>query len=363
MTARDTFDLTLTRTIRAPRAKVFEAFVNPDLLRKWFGPRGHTVAETTIDAKVGGHYRIVMQPAAGKTFTVGGVYREIAPPSRLVFTWKWEGEDMGAMGETLVTVTLNERRGEHGVETEVQLQHAGFPAPEAKAAHNDGWSSSLNCLVDLVDARGSAASITVFGDARSTYVRTVRMALAEKGIAYAHDAVAPHSAEVVALNPFGRIPAFRDGEFTLYETTAIVRYIDESFPGSSLLAGNARLRATMEQWVSLINCHAYDAMVRRYVLQYVFPKGANGAPDRTVVDAALPQIKAHLDVLDRAYGSRNVLVGDAVSMADLLLAPIVFYLGLFPESKALLAASPNVTRAYAWMAERPSFKATVPALN
>ena len=98
------------------------------------------------------------------------------------------------------------------------------------------------------------------------------------------------------------------------------------------------------------------------MLQYVFPKGANGAPDRAVIDSAVPQIKAHLEVFERAYGSRNVLVGDAVSMADLMLAPIVFYLGMFPESKALLAGAPNVTRAYAWIAERPSFKATVPPL-
>ena len=363
MTARDTFDLTLTRTIRAPRAKVFDAFVNPDQLRKWFGPRNHNVAEATVDAKIGGRYRLVMQPMAGKTFAVGGVYREIASPSRLVFTWKWEGEEMGAMGETLVTVTLDEKRGEHGVETEVRLQHSGFPAPEARAAHNDGWGSTLNRLVDMVDPRGSAATVTVFGNPRSTYVRSVRMALAEKGVAYSHEPVAPHSVEVLALNPFGRVPAFRDGEFTLYETSAILRYIEESFPGPSLLAGNARLRATMEQWVSLINCHAYDAMVRRYVLQYIFPKGANGAPDRAVIDAAVPQIKAHLDVLDRAYGTRDQLVDNTVTMADFLLAPIVFYLGMFPEGKTLLAGAPNVTRAHAWMAERPSFKATIPALS
>jgi glutathione S-transferase len=363
MTARDTFDLTLSRTIRAPRAKVFDAFVNPDLLRQWFGPRGHAVAETTIDARVGGRYRISMQPMSGKTFSVGGVYREINAPSRLVFTWKWEGDEMSAMGETLVTVTLDERRGEHGVETEVRLLHSGFPAPEAKAAHHDGWGSSLNCLVDLVDARGSAASVTVFGDPRSSYVRTVRMALVEKGIAYAHEPAAPRTPEIVALNPFGRVPVLRDGEFTVYETSAIVRYIDECFPGPSLLARNARLRATMEQWVSVINGHAYDAMVRRYVLQYVFPKGANGAPDRAVIDAAVPDIKSHLDVLDRAYGTGNLLAGAEVSMADLLLAPIVFYLGMFPEGKTLLAAAPNVARAHAWLAERPSFKATMPKLG
>ena len=363
MTARDTFDLTLTRTIRAPRAKVFDAFVNPDQLRRWFGPRGHAVAEATVDAKIGGRYRLVMQPMAGKTFAVGGVYREIASPSRLVFTWKWEGEEMGAMGETLVTVTLDERRGEHGVETEVRLQHSGFPAPEARAAHNDGWGSTLNRLVDMVDPRGSAATVTVFGNPRSTYVRSVRMALAEKGVAYSHEPVAPHSVEVLALNPFGRVPAFRDGEFTLYETSAILRYIEESFPGPSLLAGNARLRATMEQWVSLINCHAYDAMVRRYVLQYVFPKGANGAPDRAVIDCG----RAADQGPSRRPGSglRNArsACGQHRHMADLLLAPIVFYLGMFPEGKTLLAGAPNVTRAYAWMAERPSFKATIPALS
>jgi glutathione S-transferase len=363
MTARDTFDLSLTRTIRAPRAKVFDAFVKPELLGKWFGPRGHAVADVAIDARVGGHYRISMGPTSGKAFTVGGVYREITPPSRLVFTWKWEGEDMGAMGETLVTVSLDERLGEHGVETVVQLLHSGFPAPEARVAHNDGWGSSLNCLVDLVDTRGSAASVTVFGTPRSSYVRTVRMALAEKNVACALEPAVPHSAEIVALNPFGRVPAFRDGEFTLYETSAILRYIEESFPGPSLLAGNARLRSTMEQWVSMINSHAYDSMVRCYVLQYIFPKGANGAPDRAVIDAAVPQIKAQLEALDRAYGSGNVLVGDAVSMADLLLAPIVFYLGMFPEGKSLLAGVPNVTRAHAWMAERPSFKATMPPLS
>jgi glutathione S-transferase len=119
----------------------------------------------------------------------------------------------------------------------------------------------------------------------------------------------------------------------------------------------------MEQYVSLINCHGYDAMVRRYILQYVFPKGANNTPDRAVIDAAVPQIKSQLEVFDRAYGPRNLLAGDTVTLADLLLAPIIFSLGMFPEGKVLLAGAPNVTRAHAWMAERPSFKSTMPKLG
>ncbi len=116
----------------------------------------------------------------------------------------------------------------------------------------------------------------------------------------------------------------------------------------------------MEQWVSMINCHGYDAMVRRYVLQYVFPKGEGGAPDRKTIDAALPEIEQLLAILDKAYGKRNVLVGETVTMVDLFLAPIVVYLGMFPESKALLAKAPNVIRAHATIAERASFKATMP---
>jgi hypothetical protein len=114
------------------------------------------------------------------------------------------------------------------------------------------------------------------------------MALAEKGLRYAYDPAPPHSEQVNAISRYGRIPMFRDGDTALFETSAIVRYLDESFDGTPLVAPNARLRAQMEQWVSMINCHAYDAMIRRYVLQYVFPKGEGGAPDRETSVGPVP---------------------------------------------------------------------------
>ncbi len=105
------------------------------------------------------------------------------------------------------------------------------------------------------------------------------MALVEKGFAYTLKPLPPHSPEVLAHNPFGRILAFCDGPIEFYGTRAILGYIDEAFDGPSLLAQwGATAYARGEQWISLINCHAYDAMVRRYVLQYVFPKGENGQP-------------------------------------------------------------------------------------
>ena len=90
---------------------------------------------------------------------------------------------------------------------------------------------------------------------------------------------------------------------------------------------------------------------------------ADGKPDRKTIDGAVPDIEKQLGVFDRAYGDRNVLVGDTLTLPDLLLAPAIFYLGLFPESKALLAKVPNVTRAHAWIAQRESFKTTMPPLG
>jgi glutathione S-transferase len=363
MTARDTFDLTVTRMIRAPRQKVFDAFVKPELVRKWFGPRGFTITRADIDARVGGRYRMTMQPRSGEPYTVVGEYRELASPERLSFTWKWEGETMGALPETLVTVTLTERRAEHGVETEVKLLHSGFPAMEARESHSQGWSSSLNGLVDATDARGSAATLTLIGGQRSSYVRSARMAMVEKGLAYTYDPSTPHSENVTAICPFGRVPVFRDGDFELFETSAIIRYLDECFDGPSLIAGSIDKRAKMEQWTSLYNAHCYDAMVRRYLLQYVFPRGADGKPDRKTIEGALPDIEKQLAVFDRGYNGRNVLVGDTITLPDLLLAPVIFYLGMFAESKALLEKVPNVTRAHAWIAARESFKTTMPPLG
>ena len=363
MTARDTFDLTVTRVIRAPRQKVFDAFIKPELVRQWMGPRGFKVTSLEMEARAGGNFRLTMQHRLGDTATLAGTYKEITPPERIVFTWKPQGEQMAALPETLVTVTFTERTGKEGVETEVRLLHSGFPSADSREAHNNGWQGCLNKLVDFTDARGTAASLTVVGTPRSTYVRTVRMALAEKRLEYTFDPAPPHSPSVDVISPYGRIPVFSDGETSLFETSAIVRYLDETFEGTPLLAPSARLRAQMEQWVSMINCHAYDAMIRRFVLHYVFPKGEGGAPDRKTIDAVLPEIEHLLGILDKAYGARNVLVGDGVTMADLFLAPIVAYLGMFPESKALLAKVPNVSRAHAAIAERESFKATVPKFD
>ena len=171
------------------------------------------------------------------------------------------------------------------------------------------------------------AQITIYGSPLSTYVRTVRMVCEEKGIAYELVPAAPHSPEIDRLHPFGRVPAMTHGDFVLYESAAIARYLDESFAGPALRPKDARARARMEQWIGVAGDYLYGDVIRRVVLQYVFAKG--GKPDRATIDAALPNIRHELGVLDRAYGAKPYILGDEVSLADLFIAPIVFYLVLF----------------------------------
>ncbi|WP_104656627.1 SRPBCC domain-containing protein [Ralstonia insidiosa] len=355
-----TFELEMTRHIRAPRERVFDAFTDQAALAVWHCPRGMGVVEARADARVGGQYRIVMGGRDGSKHIAAGEYQSLDRANFLAYTWWWEAGSMPPELKTLIEVTLTDKDGG----TDLHMRHTGFPDAQTRDGHMGGWQSVFNRLNDYLDPEGTAGTVTVYGNPRSTYCRTVHMALAEKGVPYKLDPLTPHTPELVAHNPFGRVPAFSDGPIEFYETRAILGYIDEAFDGPSLLPQwGATAHARGEQWISLINCHAYDAMVRRYVLQYVFPKGADGQPDRKVIDAALPEIAAQLDALEQAYGDRDYLVGSTVSMADLFFAPIAMYLVMFPETKALLDKRPNILRGQATMRARPSYGATMPQLG
>ncbi len=353
-------NVSITRTFAAPREQVFNAFMRKEALQGWFGPEGFSVPAVVVDPRPGGTYRIEMHSPEGSVHIVTGEYREVRPPEKLVFTWRWlDGSGLGP--ETLVTLTFAARDGG----TELTLTHSGFATAEARDAHQGGWASSFVSLAETLAGRPkpAAARPTLLGDARSTYTRSARMAFHEKGISYTLDPQPPHSEAINAIHPFGKMPALRSGELRLFETSAIMRYVDEAFPGPPLMPESPADRARAEQWISAVNCYFYDAMAIRYVLQYIFPKGAGGKPDRATIDQALADMKRYFGVLDATYGSRNFLVGERPSLADLLLAPIIFYVSKMPEGGKLLASFPNVNRGHSAIAQRDSFKATLPPMN
>jgi glutathione S-transferase len=355
----ETFETTMTRFVRATPAQVYAAFVQPELLARWQCPRGLT-AQASVDLRVGGRYRLDMLARDGSHHVAVGEFTALEPGRRVCYTWTWEGGGPIPEGmNTLVEVDLAARNGG----TELTMRHSGFHMAAVRDGHVQGWASVFNKLNDLLDPEGTAATLVLLGDPRSTYVRTVRMAFAEKGVAVTLKPAAPHSPEVLAVNPLGRIPALLDGPVPLWETSAIVRWVDECFGEAPLLVPTAGISARLqcERWVSMVNAHLYDTMVRRYVLQYVFPKGAGGAPDRAVIDAAVPEMAKQLTLLDQAYASgSDFLAGGALSMADLFVAPIMAYVSQMPEGRQLFTDLPHLRRAQAAIAARPSFKATEP---
>jgi uncharacterized protein YndB with AHSA1/START domain len=133
--------LHLSRNFAAPRDRVFRAFTVPKQLVKWWGPKGFTVPACTMDVRPGGAWRTVMRSPEGTDHIVSGIYREITPPARMVFTWAWEQD--GARGhETLVTIEFSETPGG----TRLELTHEVFETEDGRTRHRDGWSSCLDCL-------------------------------------------------------------------------------------------------------------------------------------------------------------------------------------------------------------------------
>ena len=208
-------------------------------------------------------------------------------------------------------------------------------------------------------------TIQIFGLPYSTYVRTVIMTCLEKNAPFElrSDGLDPPSGlrrrPHLERHPFGRMPAIRHGDFQLFETSAICRYLDEAFGDTSLLPANPQDRARMEQWISAINDYLDPCIIRRFVVQYAFPTGEGGAPDRATIEAAIPEIRRGLRILEGHYGEDGYLVGGRLSLADLFLAPMLHYLERSGEGGELLAQAPKVARGLETGAARPSFQQVV----
>jgi len=146
-------ELRLSRRFDAPRERVFEAWTDPALLRRWWAAvQGWDTSVAEVDLRPHGRYRLSMRDRDhGAEYTVGGEYVEIRPPERLVYTWAWEGdaEIMRGSEGTLVEVEFRE----DGDGTEVVLTHRGFADDRIRDLHGEGWSGCLDNLGSRVLGR------------------------------------------------------------------------------------------------------------------------------------------------------------------------------------------------------------------
>jgi glutathione S-transferase len=183
--------------------------------------------------------------------------------------------------------------------------------------------------------------LQIIGAPQSNYVWVARIACHELV------PVMPHTPEVDAIHPLGKIPALRYGDITLAESRAICFYIDHAFDGPPLVRRNPAEGARTEQWISIVNTH-FDALVARpYVGAYYFPGTADGSPNRTIIESVLPKLEAQFAMLDGAVAKSSYLVGGTFTLADMNLLPMLFYLHHLPESGAMLRRSAALEDYYA----------------
>jgi uncharacterized protein YndB with AHSA1/START domain len=139
--------LRLTRRFAAPRERVFEAWTDPDLLRRWWAAlQGWETSLAEVDLRPQGRYRLSMSDGE-RDYTVVGEYVEVRPPARLAYTWTWEGEpeEMRGSEGTLVEVDFVEDGGG----TEVVVTHRDFAGDRIRDLHGEGWGGCLDNLGSL----------------------------------------------------------------------------------------------------------------------------------------------------------------------------------------------------------------------
>ncbi|MFF3455287.1 SRPBCC domain-containing protein [Streptomyces sp. NPDC002730] len=152
MTHNAGLTLRMQRVLRAPRAVVFRALTEPQELAKWWGPDGFTIPRVESDLRTGGGYRIAMQPPEGELFYLAGEFREVDPPARLSYTFRWEEPDPEDR-QTVVTLSLRDLGGQA---TELDFTQEHFATEERYALHEEGWTQSFDKLERLLSADASA---------------------------------------------------------------------------------------------------------------------------------------------------------------------------------------------------------------
>jgi glutathione S-transferase len=204
------------------------------------------------------------------------------------------------------------------------------------------------------------ADLQIIGAPQSNYVWVTRIACHEKGVPYTLVPAMPHTTEVDAAHPLGKIPALRHGDVTLAESRAICFYIDHAFSGPPLVSRDPVEGALTEQWISIVNTH-FDVLVARpYVGAHFFPGTADGSPNRPVVEAALPKLEAQFAMLDHAVAKTGHLVGNAFTLADMNVLPMLFYLRHLPESGAMLQRHAGLASYYKRHIARGTVKEAIP---
>lgn len=209
-------------------------------------------------------------------------------------------------------------------------------------------------------------SVVVHGFAFSVYHRIVRMTLAEKNVAFDSVEVNPFSDDLPEkyfdLHPFGRVPVLIHDDFEIYETAAILRYIDMAFPGQALVPANMKAAARMAQVIAIADNYSYWPLVRQVFSHRVFRPLYDLPPDESEIASGLKSAANVLSVLDGIAREGLVLNGEDISLADIHLAPMIGYFNQAEEGRELLGQYTSLSKWWKTLSQRQSYRVTEPQL-
>lgn len=209
------------------------------------------------------------------------------------------------------------------------------------------------------------AELTLTGYAFSVYTRAVRMALAAKQVRYAYRECNPFepqdSKSLILQHPFGRVPVLQHGAFRLWETQAILDYVEAGIDGDCLAPAGTEASARMRQVMGIVDAYLYWPMVRGIVSNALFvaPEERDDFAFQTGLHAAPPVLAA----LEEIASEGIVLRPDILTLADCLLWPMLDYVRQVQEGADLMAGCPYLTRWAEAMAVHPVAKDTAPNLT
>lgn len=199
----------------------------------------------------------------------------------------------------------------------------------------------------------------VYGNPFSTAARKVYAVLAEKQADYESIFVdlmkkEQKKPEYIEKHPFAVVPVLEDDGFWLYESRAIIRYLDARLPGVSLTPKDLKEHALMEQWISVEQSY-FASSALKIIFQMMFVPFQGGTPNMDLVEAGRKELANPLNVLNKALSNKTYLAGDQFSLADLSFMPYLEYLYAC-NAADLVEERQNVRNWWNLISERPSWK-------
>ena len=205
--------------------------------------------------------------------------------------------------------------------------------------------------------------ITLWGFDGSTYVRTVKMLLAEKGVSDFKQGPLnvlkgePRSAEHLQRHPFGKVPVVDFDGMRVLETSAITRFLNDKLPGASLVPASAEDRARMDMVIGIIDSYGYGSLLGGVAAYHLFPDFVGGQ-NETARQQGIEGGRKVIEFAMKTRGGSRFIAGE-LSLADLYFAPVIAYVAMTPDKDALFATD-GFAEWWSAVQALPSFKATQP---